>query len=276
MYQTEPAGLPRLIERDYVHPMYPRWCDQQLSREGFDSSAVALQYVAADATLSPIRDGLPPFRFPFLIMSSFKYHGLRIFGPFVAGHQAGISMVQSSAEQQYARFHLPAELSGVFTSDLQTQIIASVMSRIVSHPAADGVVAALPDRGRDPVEYLSSNIARVLTGGHIADVANGVSMFTPRPGNRLRGVPFKLTPNVFGDTSMPLFADDFTFYSFLPARQHQDLLRDDTFLRILSLVRRLGPMFKNDKPDLSEGLLFDPVKNVAFLAHLFRVSAYGS
>ncbi|MBT2470439.1 hypothetical protein J7E97_21820 [Streptomyces sp. ISL-66] len=272
LYQEPPTGLPRLIERDYVKPDFFDWANLKIEEAGFDPKEIELRYASIDVRLAPIRASGRPLSFPFMINSAFTYNGLNLHGPFVAGHQAGISMVQSLSEVKYARFNLPPHLDGVFTSDHQTSVIADSIHGIKTAPGVDGLIAALPDRGRDPEMFQKSNIARVLTGGHITDAAHDREPGTTWPGNHLRGVPFKITPEVYGGR-MPLYANDFTYYSFLRSDLHDELLRDARFLRLIDLIRRLGPSFKANRPNASEGLLFNPQRNMQFITELITRSA---
>ncbi|MEU9193763.1 hypothetical protein [Streptomyces hundungensis] len=272
LYQEPPTGLPRLIERDYVKPEFFDWAFSKIEEAGYDPKEVDLRYASIDVRLDPIRESGPPLSFPFMINSAFTYNGLNIHGPFVAGHQAGISMVQSLSEVKYARFNLPPHLDGVFTSDHQTSVIAHSVNGIRTAPGVDGLIAALPDRGRDPEMFRKSNIARVLTGGHITDAAYDREPGTIWPGNPLRGVPFKITPEVYGG-SAPLYANDFTYYSFFRPELHDELLRDARFLRLIDVIRRMGPSFKANRPNASEGLLFNPQRNMQFITELITRSA---
>jgi hypothetical protein len=272
LYQVEPTGLPMLIERDYLLGEFIEWTGQELEREGFDPVAINLRYASIDVKLAPLSRHGRDFSFPFMINSVFSYQGLTIHGPFVAGHQAGLSMVQSLSEVKYARFFLPPRFDGKFTSDHQTSIISHSIHGIVSAPGVDGMIAGLPDRGRDPESYVKSNIGRVLTGGHITDAVCGREPGTVWPGNPLRGRPYKLTPAVFAGTEVPLYADDFTYYSFLPDGLHEELLQDRDFLRLTDLIRRFGPMFKARFPDTSTGLLFNPGRNMEFITGLLKRS----
>jgi hypothetical protein len=272
LYQENPDGLPRLIERDYVRPEFFDWSRILLEDNGFDPKEVNLRYAAIDVTLAPINDSGRRLRFPFMINSAFSWNGLNIHGPFVAGHQAGLSMVQSLSEVKYARFHLPPQLDGVFTSDDQTSVISNSVHGIITAPGVDGLISALPDRGRDPEMFRNSNIARVLTGGHITDAARGREPGSTWHGNPLRSTPFKITKLAYGD-KLPLYANDFTYYSFLKPSLHAELLQDARFLRLIDLIRRLGPSFKANRPDSSEGLLFNPKRNMEFITELISRSA---
>lgn len=275
LYQNPPTGLPRLIEPDYVRPEFRKWADEQLEVEGFDPAATDLRYASIDVRLEPLDPAGPQLSFPFMINSVFTYHGLVIHGPFVAGHQAGLSMVQTRKEPKYARFYLPPRFDDAFTSDHQTAVIAGSIHGIITSPGVDGLVAALPDRGRDPNSFGSSNIARLLTGGHIADVAHGIPYGTYWSGNPLRGLPYKLTPSVFDGREAPLYAEDFTYYSFLRSDLHKALIRDRDFLRLTDLVRRLGPLFKATCSEHSAGLLFNPTRNMQFITELLDRSTGG-
>lgn len=271
LYQPEPTGLPRLIERDYVRDEFFDWARIVFEENGFDPESVNLRYASIDVRLQPISDSGRTFSFPFMINSAFTYKGLNIHGPFVAGHQAGLSMVQPISEIKYARFNLPPRFDGLFTSDHQTTVIAGSVHGIVAADGVDGLVAALPDRGRDPGTFQRSNIARLLMGGHITDAARGRDAGGIWPGNPLRGRPFKITPRVY--TKNPsLYSNDFTYFSFLGDDLRSELLFDAEFLRLLDVIRRLGPSYKANRPDFSEGLLFNPNRNMKFITELLRRS----
>lgn len=271
LYQDEPMGIPRLIERDYVRSEFFDWARIVFEENGFDPDSVNLRYASIDVKLQPIRESGRIFSFPFMINSAFTYKGLNFHGPFVAGHQAGLSMVQPLSEIKYARFNLPPRFDGLFTSDHQTSVIAGSVHGIIAAHGVDGLIAALPDRGRDPGTFQQSNIARLLMGGHITDAAHGREFGTVWPGNPLRGQPFKITSQVY--TGKPsLYANDFTYFSFLSDNLHNELLRDAEFLRLLDVIRRLGPSYKANRPDFSEGLLFNPNRNMKFITELLRRS----
>jgi hypothetical protein len=270
LYQDEPSGLPRLIERDYVRSEFFDWAGTVMEENGFDPASVDLRYASIDVRLQPIRS-TRIFSFPFMINSAFTYEGLNFHGPFVAGHQAGLSMVQTLSEVKYARFNLPPRFDGVFTSDHQTSVIAGSIHGIITAREVDGLVAALPDRGRDPGTFPRSNIARLLTGGHITDAAHGREYGTTWPGNPLRGRPFKIAPRIYAEKAS-LYANDFTYFSFLNEDLHRRLLHDAKFLRLIDVIRRLGPSYKANRPDLSEGLLFNPDRNMKFITELLRRS----
>jgi hypothetical protein len=272
LYQEVPSSLPRLIERDYVRKEFRTWANDTLQVNGFNPNEVNLRYAAIDVVLDPIREGGKLLSFPFMINSSFTYNGLNIHGPFVAGHQAGMSMVQTFADVKYARFFLPERFSGIFTSDYQTSIIANSIYGIINNKVVDGFVAALPDRGRDPDSYIKSSIGRVLTGGHITDAALEKDPLTIWHDNPLRGIPYKPTSEVFSHRDVQPYAYDFTYYSFLPSELHNELLYDRDFLKLTDLIRKLGPMFKAKHPDLSEGLLFNPSRNIEFIIGLLNRS----
>lgn len=271
LYQDEPAGLPRLIERDYIRDEFFDWAGIVFEENGFDPESINLRYASIDVKLQPIRESGRMFSFPFMINSAFTYRGLNFHGPFVAGHQAGLSMVQPISEIKYARFNLPPRFDGLFTSDHQTSVIAGSVQGIIAAHGVDGLIAALPDRGRDPATFQQSNIARLLMGGHITDAARGREFGTVWPGNPLRGRPFKITPRVH--TKNPsLYSNDFTYFSFLGEDLHKELLCDAEFLRLLDVIRRLGPSYKANRPDFSEGLLFNPNRNMKFITELLRRS----
>lgn len=272
LYQEIPNSLPRLIERDYIRQEFRLWANKILKSYGFNPDEISLRYAAIDVVLDPLIEGGRPLSFPFMINSAFMYKGLNIHGPFVAGHQAGISMVQTFSDVKYARFFLPEKFSGVFTSEFQTSIIANSINGIIENDVVDGFIAALPDRGRDPDTYTKSNIGRVLSGGHITDAAKGKEPLNVWAGNPLRGIPYKLTREVFPHGNVPLYANDFTYYSFLKEDLHNKLLNDRDFLRLTDLIRRLGPMFKAENPDYSEGLLFNPMRNIEFIVGLLNRS----
>ncbi|MFE5792302.1 hypothetical protein ACFQ8C_06930 [Streptomyces sp. NPDC056503] len=272
LYQDPPSGLPRLIERDYVRSEFFDWARTVLEENGFDPKEIDLRYASVDVTLAPLNESGRLLRFPFMINSAFTWNGLNIHGPFVAGHQAGISMVQSMSEVPYARFNLPPRFDGVFTSDHQTSVISHSIHGITTAPGVDGLIAALPDRGRDPELFRKSNIARLLTGGHITDAAHDREPGTIWHDNPLRAVPFKITEAAY-EGAQPLYANDFTYYSFLRPELRDAFLRDARFLRLLDLIRRLGPSFKAHRPEFSEGLLFNPKRNMEFINALITRSA---
>ena len=272
-FSKDPQSLPRLIEADYIMPEFRHWAGQILEENGYEPGEVDLRYAVIDIKFESLANAGVVFSFPFMINSAFRYQGLNIHGPFIAGHHAGISMVQNFSEARYARFLLPPRFTRLFNSDYQTELIAESVHRIATHGKVDGLVAALPDRGRQPKGFVRSNICRVLTGGHIADASKNLRPFSKWPLNPLRGIPFKITDNIFAEGKVPLYSGDFTYYSFLSHDLHDALLSDSRFLRLLDLIRRLGPMFKATFPDLSEGLLFSPESNLEFMSELLTRSS---
>ena len=274
--QRPPHTLPLLVENDYLRVQFAQFASQEIRSNGYDPESISLRMAIVDIELEAIGRQISPLSFPFMINSVFSYNGLRIHGPFVAGHQAGLSMVQSRAEPRYARYVLPEEYTPFFNSASQTRVIGESVAGILSSPGVDGLIAALPDRRRSAADYGQSNIARVLTGGRIDDVVTGRPFFARWKLNPLCGTPFKICEGLFRlrGESPPAFYDDFTYYSFLRP-EYSDLLADADFIRLLNLLRNLGPKYKSLFPEVSEGLLFNPDKNLVVMCGLLQRSLYG-
>jgi hypothetical protein len=280
-FQRPPVTLPRLIERDYADPFFWHWCRRRLEQAGFEHEETQFGYLIVDVELVPQSPDVPTLSFPFMINSTFSFEGLRFAGPFVAGHQAGLSMIQSCLEKRYARYCLPPLHSGVFDSRWQTYVISHSIRGIIDSGAVDGLVAALPNRGRQAGTYAASPIARLLVGGMLTDAVEPDTPGTRERSataaefNCLNGRPFQLTKYLFtlSNIDPPEFFDDFVYYSFLNDTLHDRLLREPRFLRLLDMIRRLGPTYKCEHRERSEGVLFDPVPNLEIMKTLIEFCA---
>ncbi|MEL7105300.1 MAG: hypothetical protein AAGM21_05225 [Pseudomonadota bacterium] len=232
----------------------------------FDLEEIDLGYAVIDAQI----EGENGFTasMPFTICSHFRFAGQRILGPFVAGHQAGLSMLQSHREPKYARYYIDRKYSDLWSAEIQTRLISGILASARS--TVDRFIPALPDRGRPAELWPNSNIARLLTGGDIADAANGFIDHRTVPYNRLRSAPFSVSPCLFrrNGISAPEFFGDFTYYE-LSLDEYAEYTIDDRLLLLLDLLRRSGPLYRSSTSGISEGVLFDPQKNLEFADEFF-------
>jgi len=268
---NEPWSLPRLIEEDYVHPEYPVFYNNVLESNGFDAKDVDLRYNVLDIKINTHSGNY--FWIPFMIFSSFNFQRTTVYGPFIAGHQAGISMVQSPDEPKYTRFYIKPKHSRLFNSSLQTELISNSINCLLNG-TAEVVIPALPDRARDPNEYNKSGIARVLMGGHITDPLTKPYPISYSNNNPLRGNPFSICPGSVNTTFQDYYSTDFTFHKLTNNVKTNSFLTNKNFLSLLVIIRLMGPYFKNQKPQFTNGLLFNPKANIEFVEHFLEKFFY--
>lgn len=233
-----------------------------MREQGYDPDVVNLRYNVLDIRVKTKNGN--GFWLPFMMFSSFYFNDNLIYGPFIAGHQAGLSMVQSSKEQKYTRFFLNSKLSDVFNSDLQTTFIADSISRLVDGHSSV-VIPALPNRGRDPNEYGKSGIVRVLMGGHIKDTL--ISKFPLKFDlmNPLRSNPFSIVPSSIRAGYAEFYSTDFSFHKLTENQETNSLILNERFLSLLVNIRLMGPAFKSEAPEHTKGLLFSTEANLIFV-----------
>lgn len=255
-----------MIENDYLQSDYWHFLERHLSTIGTSPQEIRLGYLVIDVSIASTNG--PTIRIPFTICSHFVLDGLKILGPFVAGHQAGLSMLQSQHEPKYARYYIAKEYSPLWDAEAQTLLISNALYSVIED--FDFFIPGLPDRGRTGASWLSSNIARVLMGGCISDIVLGYKEPRLFPGNPLRGTPFCIAPSVFRESQIltPEFYNDFTYYLISKSATHE-FFPDIKLARTLDALRRAGPLYRAQSAGLSQGVLFDPIKNMEFANEFF-------
>jgi hypothetical protein len=234
---------PCFVETGYFHEL-TEYINRQILSYGIDTTPIKLTLESYEIEITG--NSNTNLNFPLCVTTSFEFNGEKIFGPFIAGHPAGFSMVmsQDSPRATYARnphFVLHERFNPIFNDDSQTEFLAKILSELQAK--MKNLIISFPNRYNTPEDFWRSGITRVMMGGNISDGIN--EGLTPRlvENNNVRFLPFSVSRNC--NIPSGFDSDKLVLYGGL-AEENKGFYQNEDFLKLLIIIRGSAAMFREE------------------------------